>query len=85
MKYVSMLGVLLWSMASFAQVNVVQEPDKLIYRKKTLIDFTGVVQDGERTAPGEAYALAKPRAHFQNLIKVRQNFTPELRNSPDDL
>lgn len=85
MKPFGVLIALLWSLASFGQVNVVHEPDKVIYRSKSTIDFNGVIQDGERTAPAEVYALAKPKAHFQNLIKVRQNFTPELRNSTDGL
>jgi hypothetical protein len=85
MKRLSLLAVLLSSMQTLAQVDVVREPDKLVFRKKTMIDFTGVVQDGDRTGPPGTYELAKPKASFANMIKVRANFTPELRNSTDDI
>lgn len=65
--------------------NVVQEADKTVFRKKTVIDFTDVAVEGELTKPEGTYTLSKKKTRFSNLIKVRQDFVPELRESKDNL
>jgi hypothetical protein len=72
---------------AFAQgkVNVVQEADKTVYRKKTVIDFTDVAVEGELTKPEGSYAISKKKTSFKSLIKVRDNFVPELQKSVDNL
>jgi hypothetical protein len=85
MKLATVLAALSCSVSAFAQADVVREADRVIYRKKTLIDFSDVIQDGERAAPSEAYGLGKQKARFENMIKVRRSFAPELRDSKDAL
>jgi hypothetical protein len=85
MKLASAMAALIWSTTALAQVNVAQEPDRVVHRAKSTVDFSGVVQEGQRTGPAGAYGLGKGKAQFANMIKVRQNFAPELRNSKDDL
>ncbi len=72
---------------AFAQgkVNVIQEADKTVYRKKTVIDFTDVAVEGELTKPEGSYAISKKKTSFKSLIKVRDNFVPELQKSVDNL
>jgi hypothetical protein len=71
---------------AFAQdTKVVQEADKTVYRKKTVIDFTDVAVEGELTKPEGTYALSKKKTFFKSLIKVRDNFAPELQKSVDNL
>ena len=70
---------------AFAQSKVVQEADKTVFRKKTTIDFTDVAVEGELTKPEGTYALSKKKTNFKSLIKVRDNFTPELQKSVDNL
>ena len=65
--------------------NVVQEADKTVFRKKTVIDFTDVAVEGDLTKPEGTYTLSKKKTKFGNLIKVRQDFVPELRDSKDNL
>ncbi len=68
-----------------AQTKVVQEADKTVFRKKTMIDFTDVAVEGELTRPEGSYVLNKKKTHFDSLIKVRDNFVPELQKSVDNL
>ncbi len=72
---------------AFAQgkVNEIQEADKTVYRKKTVIDFTDVAVEGELTKPEGSYAISKKKTSFKSLIKVRDNFVPELQKSVDNL
>ena len=73
--------------AAFAQgkTNVVQEADKTVFRKKTVIDFTDVAVEGDLTKPEGSYAISKKKTSFKSLIKIRDNFVPELQKSVDNL
>lgn len=81
----------LWvSPAAMAQeskdtVKVIQEEDRTVFRKKTVIDFTDVAVEGELTKPEGSYVLHRKKSDFQSLIKVRENFDPELQKSVDNL
>ena len=83
------LAVLVAAVAApaFAQgkTTVVQEADRTVFRKKTVIDFTDVAVEGELTKPEGTYALSKKKTNFKSLIKVRDNFVPELQKSVDNL
>jgi hypothetical protein len=67
------------------KVSVVQEADKTVFRKKTVIDFTDVAVEGELTKPEGSYAISKKKTSFKSMIKVRENFVPELQKSVDNL
>ena len=70
---------------AFAEDKVVKEADKTVFRKKTVIDFTDVAVEGELTKPEGSYAISKKKTTFKTLIKVRDNFNPELQKSVDNL
>ncbi|WP_141621218.1 hypothetical protein [Myxococcus sp. AB036A] len=92
-RLVSAVMVLgLWAAPSVAMsqeprdtVKVVQEEDRTVFRKKTVIDFTDVAVEGELTKPEGSYVLHRKKTDFQSLIKVRDNFDPELQKSVDNL
>lgn len=67
------------------QVKVIQEEDKVIVRKKTTIDFSDMAVEGELTKPEGSYVLNRKKTDFQSLIRVRDNFNPELQKSVDNL
>jgi hypothetical protein len=67
------------------EVKIIQEEDKTVFRKKTVIDFTDVAVEGELTKPEGSYLLNRKKTNFQSLIKVRDNFNPELQKSADNL
>ena len=75
----------LTSSAAFAQEKVTREADKTVFRKKTTIDFTDVAIDGELTKPEGSYSVSKKKTTFKTLIKVRDNFNPELQKSVENL
>jgi hypothetical protein len=67
------------------RVKVIQEQDKTVFKKKTVIDFTDVAVEGELTKPEGSYVLNRKKTNFKSLIKVRDNFSPELQKSVDNL
>ena len=67
------------------RVTVVQEDDKVVFRKKTMVDFTDAAIEGELTKPEGSYVLNRKKTHFRSLIRVRDDFNPELQKSIDDL
>lgn len=66
-------------------VRTIQEADRVVVRKKAVIDFSDVTVDGELTRPEGSYVLNKKKTSFKSLIKVRDNFVPELQKSVDNL
>jgi hypothetical protein len=70
---------------SKTEVKVVQEEDRVVVRKKTNIDFTDMAVEGELTKPEGSYVLNRKKTDFQSLIRVRDNFNPELQKSVDNL
>lgn len=82
----SILAVVsLVSTVAFAEEKVIRESDKTVFRKKTTIDFTDVAIDGELTKPEGSYSVSKKKTTFKTLIKVRDNFNPELQKSVENL
>lgn len=85
-----LLGLVVAPTVALAQesrdtVKVIQEEDRTVFRKKTVIDFTDVAVEGELTKPEGSYVLHRKKTDFQSLIKVRDNFDPELQKSVDNL
>jgi len=76
---VTMLVALGFSIAAMA------EEDKVVYKQKTIIDFSDVTIQGELTKPEGSYISTRKGAAFDRLIKVRENFDPELNKSVDKL
>ena len=66
-------------------VKVVQEADKVVVRKRTVIDFNDVTVEGELTKPEGSYVLNRNPTRFPSLIRMRDNFNPELQKSADNL
>ena len=77
--------VLAFAAAARAEEKVIQQPDKTIVRKNTVIDFTDVAVEGELTKPEGSYLIDRNKTRFQSLVKIRDNFVPELQKSVDNL
>jgi len=67
------------------RVKVVQEADRIVVRKRTVIDFNDVTVEGELTRPEGSYVLNRNRTRFRSLVRLRDNFNPELQKSADNL
>ena len=87
MQRVLFVMLLVVGASAFAQgkTTIIQESDKTVFRKKTVIDFTDVAVEGELTKPEGSYAISKKKTTFKTLIKVRDNFNPELQKSVENL
>ncbi len=64
-----------------AQTTYVEEGDKTVYNKKTVIDFSDVNIEGELTKPEGSYVKNRKKTRFRNLIEMRGDFRPELARS----
>ena len=62
----------------------VEEP-KVIYKKKTEIDFENLDIEGELVKPQGALLLERKKANFNPLIKLRQDFNAEMTESVKDI
>jgi hypothetical protein len=67
------------------QDTVVQEADKTVFNKKTVIDFSDVNIEGELTKPEGSYIKNRKKTRFRNLIELRGHFKPELKRSVSSL
>ena len=81
--------IALLSLSPFAEekqgVKVIREADKIVVRKRTVIDFNDVTVEGELTKPEGSYVLNRNRTRFRSLVRLRENFNPELQKSADNL
>jgi hypothetical protein len=71
--------------AALAGTAIAEDKDKVVYKQKTIIDFSDVTIQGELTKPEGSYISTRKGAEFTKLIKVRENFDPELNKSVDKL
>ena len=55
--------------------------DKVVYKQKTEIDFEGLDVSGELVKPQSALVLDRKKASFNPLIKLREDFNPEMEQS----
>lgn len=66
---------------AFAQDKVIVEEDRVVYQKKTVIDFSDVDISGELTKPEGQYIKNRKKTRFRSLIELRGTFRPELYRS----
>lgn len=54
-------------------------------KKKTKIDFEDELVEGEVKKPELFYLLQKKQFNFKRLIKLREDFLPEMRRDADEV
>ena len=70
------------ALTAFAAPALAQDEDqKIVYKKRTEIDFEGVEVAGELVKPQGALLLDRKRANFNPLIKLRADFNDEMDES----
>ena len=72
---------LIFVMSAFAQEGEV----RTTYKKRTVVDFSDVTIEGELTKPQGSYISTRRSSRFNKLIKIRENFIPEMDISVDNL
>lgn len=71
--------------SSTASAQEASGNDKVVYKKRTVIDFSDAVIEGELTKPEGAYVVSRKASKFSNLIKVRMTYAEELGRSAAEL
>ncbi len=55
------------------------------YKKKTVYDFDDDVVEGELQRPDGEFVDTRRKAKHSTLIKIRQDFIPEMLKSAEDI
>lgn len=58
---------------------------KVEYKKKTVYDFDDDLVEGELQRPDGEYIDTRGKAKHSSLIKIRENFIPEMLKSAEDI
>ena len=66
---------------------IAQEVDEPIvkYKKETVIDFEGLELEGELVRPQGNLILERKRANFNPLIRLKQDFDVEIKQSAKEI
>jgi len=65
---------------------IAQDNDReTTYKKRTEIDFEGVEIDGQLVKPSGMLITEKNKPKFNPLIKLRQDFNPEMSMSINEI
>ena len=81
--YLTLVGALAfaaglaWSQHANAADGPKRDP-RVVYPKKTDLDFTGMAIEGEMRNPGEFYFQHREEQKFDSLVKRRPNFHHEM-------
>jgi hypothetical protein len=55
--------------------------EEIVYQKHTVVDFGDDTIEGDLSKPDGQYLESRKRLRHQRLIKVRENFRPEILQS----
>lgn len=79
---------LVGAFAIFATPALAQEDDsgrQVKYKERTEIDFEGVDVQGELVKPQGQLLLDRRKASFNPLIRLREDFNNEMKQSVDEV
>lgn len=67
--------------------DFIEDPSNsgVVYRKKTEYDFEDDVVEGSFVRPEGEYLDSRRRARHSSLIRIRENFVPEMLKSAEDI
>jgi hypothetical protein len=83
MKRMAVWALLILAALSFSTSAMAQ--DRVKYKKRTVIDLSASVIEGDLTRPEGSYIVNRKASRFSSLIQDRSNFYPELMASSNDL
>ncbi len=79
MKKLSLLVVIFAGIfLSVAHAEDEKNDPKIIYKKKTSVDFSDAIVEGQVQNPEGIYVVTPPEKKFGSLLKLRPNFHREL-------
>jgi hypothetical protein len=59
--------------------------DSVTYKSKTVYDFDDDVVEGDLVRPDGEFVDSRRAAKHSSLIKIRENFIPEMLKSAEDI
>lgn len=67
--------------------DFIQDPENpgVVYKKKTEFDFEDDVVEGSFVRPEGEYLDARRAGRHNSLIRIRENFVPEMLKSAEDI
>ena len=68
-----------------AQEELERQPDRVVHKRKTIIEFSDLRLNGTVVGPSSVYITSRRRAGFTSLIRLRANFLPEILVSVNQL
>ncbi|MBY0316192.1 MAG: hypothetical protein K2Q26_11765 [Bdellovibrionales bacterium] len=74
----TILGLLLFTFVASAQNAPAKE-------KRTTINFEDQLVEGQAQKPDLLYLLQKKKFNYKKLIRLRENFLPELRQTANEI
>ena len=78
-------GPSLFSLAAQAQAQATSAKQASKPGKKTAVDFTDQLVEGKADKPELFYLLQQRNANNKRLIRLRENFLPEMKRSAEDV
>lgn len=88
-KFISMtmvvLGICVTSFAQSKDTNAVPSAPNLPKTKKTTVNFEDQLIEGQAQKPDLMYLLQKKKFNYKKLIRLRENFLPELRQTGNEI
>lgn len=72
------ITITIWNVSALAQ----QAQPK---SKKTTVNFEDQLVEGQAQKPDLLYLLQKKKFNYKKLIRLRENFLPELRQSSNEI
>jgi hypothetical protein len=80
-----LLALIGWMSPALAEDRVVREADRTVVRKETRLDFADETVEGTIQRPEGNYILDRNRTRFESLVRLRTDFSRELRASTDEI
>ena len=73
--------------AQDADEDVIVDPENpgIVYKKKTEFDFEDDVVEGSFVRPEGDYIDSRRGGRYSSLIRIRENFVPEMLKSAEDI
>ncbi len=68
-----------------AQAKPAAGGDNVQYKSKTVYDFDDDVVEGDLVRPDGEFVDSRKAAKHSSLIKIRENFIPEMLKSAEDI
>jgi len=86
MRTLFFIFILTYPSVTMAQNKQAKEKDREVtYRERTEIDFEGVDVQGQLVKPQGRLVLSRRDASFNPLIRLRENFDAEMKDSIDEI